>query len=312
VVSQGSGWGDETYTKDDDEQEVDIGNVVELEPQILGHKAEGRVFGGSYLVACVLCRGVAVGVALRLWQRHVDVDSATRVGLVGGCVGAVERGLPSLLGDRFAFLAAGADAPVQALLERVTLVFGLGAGCAVGGPWAADRVSAGAMLGGAVSADLHRMRRWGCDTSGTSGSPGGASDMAAVLGDVERGEEGAQVAGRRRQRPEPGGGRYAGEQTNSAAEVVAATVHDAVDEGAEWWARARARGHEGGEMTDGCWAGRDAGHGARNDSARVGGRGGGPGSTAAQRRTRKERMCVGVGVRWWEQHAGVCSRPFGA
>lgn len=27
-----------TYTENDNEQEIDVGNIVELEPQVLGHK----------------------------------------------------------------------------------------------------------------------------------------------------------------------------------------------------------------------------------------------------------------------------------
>jgi hypothetical protein len=65
---------EDTYAENDDEQEVDVGDVVELEPQVLGYEAEGRVLGGSYLVAGVLCEGVAFFVALRLGKGYVEVD----------------------------------------------------------------------------------------------------------------------------------------------------------------------------------------------------------------------------------------------
>lgn len=76
-----------TYTQNDDEQEVDVCNVVELEPQVLRDEAEGRVFCGSYLVAGILCDGMAFVVALGLRQGHVEVDSPACVMLFFGHVG---------------------------------------------------------------------------------------------------------------------------------------------------------------------------------------------------------------------------------
>lgn len=81
-MSEGVG----THAQDNDKQEVDIGDVVELEPQVLGYEAEGRVFGGSYLVAGVVCEGLAFFVALCLGQGHVEVDSAAGVFVVGACI----------------------------------------------------------------------------------------------------------------------------------------------------------------------------------------------------------------------------------
>jgi len=75
-----------TYAEDDDEQEVDVGDVVELEPQILGYEAEGRVFCRSYLVAGVVCERVAFWIALFLGQGQVEVDSPATVLLFSACV----------------------------------------------------------------------------------------------------------------------------------------------------------------------------------------------------------------------------------
>ena len=55
-----------THPKNNDKEEIDIGNIVELEPQVLGHETEGRVFGRSYLVAGVVCEWVAFWIALFL------------------------------------------------------------------------------------------------------------------------------------------------------------------------------------------------------------------------------------------------------
>ena len=62
-----------THAQDNNEQEVDVGDVVELEPQVLGYEAERRVFGGSYLAFC-------------LRQGNVEVDFAPRVSLFGACI----------------------------------------------------------------------------------------------------------------------------------------------------------------------------------------------------------------------------------
>ncbi len=43
-----------TYTKNDDEKEVDVGNVVELKVQILWDEAERRVLGRPDLVARIV------------------------------------------------------------------------------------------------------------------------------------------------------------------------------------------------------------------------------------------------------------------
>lgn len=119
-----------TYTQDDDEQEVDVSDVVELEPQILGYETERRVFGCSYLVARVVGDGVSVVVAFRLGQGHVEVDSPAWVLLVASSVGARGRmvtGTAGLFAQRVSLLSARAYAPVQALLEGVALVVSLDA-----------------------------------------------------------------------------------------------------------------------------------------------------------------------------------------
>jgi hypothetical protein len=72
----------ETYTEDNNEQKVHVGDIVELEPQILWHETERRVLCGSYLVARVVCDRVAVFVTLGLGQGHVEVDSSSGIWVV--------------------------------------------------------------------------------------------------------------------------------------------------------------------------------------------------------------------------------------
>ena len=75
-----------THAQYNNEQEVDIGDVVELEPQVLRYEAERRVFGGSYLVAGVLCERVAFFVAFCLRQGDIEVDPPACVSLFGACI----------------------------------------------------------------------------------------------------------------------------------------------------------------------------------------------------------------------------------
>lgn len=52
-----------TYSENDDDEEEDVGDVVELEIQVLGDEGERRVFGGADFIACKLVDGVAVLIA---------------------------------------------------------------------------------------------------------------------------------------------------------------------------------------------------------------------------------------------------------
>lgn len=40
-----------TYRKDDNEQKVDVGDIVELEIQVLGHEANWRVLGCAHFIS---------------------------------------------------------------------------------------------------------------------------------------------------------------------------------------------------------------------------------------------------------------------
>ncbi len=44
---------DRTHRQDDDEQKVDVGDVLKLEPQILGNEAERRILGRSHFVSFI-------------------------------------------------------------------------------------------------------------------------------------------------------------------------------------------------------------------------------------------------------------------
>lgn len=52
-----------TYGENDDEEKVHVGNVMKLEPQVLGDEAEGSVFGCANLVSSEMIDGVAILVS---------------------------------------------------------------------------------------------------------------------------------------------------------------------------------------------------------------------------------------------------------
>jgi len=56
-----------TYSEDDNEYEVDIGNVVKLEPKILRDEADGCILGRSDLVPGILGERMSLLVASALW-----------------------------------------------------------------------------------------------------------------------------------------------------------------------------------------------------------------------------------------------------
>jgi hypothetical protein len=65
-----------TYTEDGNKQKVDVGNIVELEPQVFGYKTERGIFGRPDFVPRVFCNDVAVFVSCIGWQRLIEVNFA--------------------------------------------------------------------------------------------------------------------------------------------------------------------------------------------------------------------------------------------
>jgi hypothetical protein len=64
----------ETYTENDNEEEIYISDVVKLKIKIFGDEAQGRVLCGADLVARVLLNVVAMLVLLRFGKRDIGVD----------------------------------------------------------------------------------------------------------------------------------------------------------------------------------------------------------------------------------------------
>lgn len=71
----GTGWG-ETHDKDDEEQKENIGDVLKLEPQVLGYEGQRGVLGSPDLVARELLYGTSVLVDESLGQGQVEVQLA--------------------------------------------------------------------------------------------------------------------------------------------------------------------------------------------------------------------------------------------
>ena len=65
-----------TYSKNDQEEEIDIGNVMELEPQVFGYETQRGILRRSDFVPGKLHSRMIVFI-FGLWrERHIEVDLA--------------------------------------------------------------------------------------------------------------------------------------------------------------------------------------------------------------------------------------------
>jgi hypothetical protein len=71
------------YIKDNDEQEVDVRNVVELQPNVLRDESQRSVFGCPDLVPGVGEFQVAFFIAFGFGDRDVEVNRSVRAGFRG-------------------------------------------------------------------------------------------------------------------------------------------------------------------------------------------------------------------------------------
>ena len=66
--------GELAYTENDDEKEVDVGNVMKLKPQVFWNETQWCVFRGSYLVSGVMLLDTSLFVFCFVRERDVHVD----------------------------------------------------------------------------------------------------------------------------------------------------------------------------------------------------------------------------------------------
>ena len=75
-----------TYTEDDDQQEIDVGNVVELKPKVQWNKSQGSILGRPDLVPYIIGFVVALFILSVFRERKIKKDPPfllIRVGLCG-------------------------------------------------------------------------------------------------------------------------------------------------------------------------------------------------------------------------------------
>ena len=80
-----------TYIENDDEKEVDVGNVVELKPQVLWYETQRCIFRGPYLVPRVTLLDVSLFVFCFVGKGDVHIDRSRfrprrRAGIPRGCL----------------------------------------------------------------------------------------------------------------------------------------------------------------------------------------------------------------------------------
>ena len=63
-----------TYAENNDEKEVDVGNVVELKPQVLWYETQRCVFRGPYLVPRVTLLDVSLFIFCFVGKGDVHID----------------------------------------------------------------------------------------------------------------------------------------------------------------------------------------------------------------------------------------------
>ena len=95
------------YVENNNKQEIDVGNVVELKPEVLGNERQWGIFRGSNLVSWIVVVGKTILVSFSFGNGDIEVDSSTRTlffALPGvGC---------AFGGGRLAFLIPQIRAPV--------------------------------------------------------------------------------------------------------------------------------------------------------------------------------------------------------
>lgn len=77
----------DTYAQDDQKQEEDVGNVVELKPNVLWNKRQRGVLGGSDLVSRILGDGMALFQEL-VGERQVEIQITVILILLRAVIGA--------------------------------------------------------------------------------------------------------------------------------------------------------------------------------------------------------------------------------
>lgn len=63
-----------TYIKNNDEQEVNVRNIVELQPDVVGDEGECCILGGTDFVSGIGNIQMAVFISFGLWNRDTEVD----------------------------------------------------------------------------------------------------------------------------------------------------------------------------------------------------------------------------------------------
>jgi hypothetical protein len=156
-----------THRKNDDEEEVYVGDVVKLEEQVLGDEAQGGVLGCPDLVPDKLLLPVAllVHLFLRQWDVHVDVARLQPFVLLLDTHGTVVRDVTMVLIVTVSFLFVCRQSDFGNSIQDGHPLSSAGlAGLPRGGPSLSLRCRfrhMAVVLGiGLVESDLGRHRQW--------------------------------------------------------------------------------------------------------------------------------------------------------
>lgn len=115
-ISNEHGKRHETYVENNDKQEIDVGDVVELKPDIIGNKSQRRILGRPDLVSRVAIIKETLFISFGFGNRDIEVNStigARFIVVLGGRVAIVggtgDSGLALLIGQMRASVEAIQD-----------------------------------------------------------------------------------------------------------------------------------------------------------------------------------------------------------
>lgn len=166
-----------THSENDNENEVDVGDVVQLKPQVLGHETDGCVFGRPDLVSLERLQRTALVIACFCRQSAIDIDCAMCLSLGSLIVGdLIALDINRIRGSRVALATESTETRSIAVEDGSPLVRALSSRFPYCGPsHAVQRLT---LLGSAIVVRGWRRFIVVCD--------GHCSDSSGTCTDVKR------------------------------------------------------------------------------------------------------------------------------
>ena len=102
-----------TYVQDNNKQEIHVGDVMELEPDVLRDEGERGVLGGTDLVSRIVIIGETLLISFSFGNRDVEINSTVNAAVIIVVVTS-----PRTRGPRFVLLILRIGMPVETVHDR--------------------------------------------------------------------------------------------------------------------------------------------------------------------------------------------------